>query len=211
MSEPKVTWFDDFLGIRINPIYAISLAGTGDVKISDGPNGVLALYATSAAAGTARVRLGEEPGNSLHNALNFSARKNLVYQARVFLNRNTDIQATVGLTGLNDPHNVLALVYDHPHTQEGWFFQGINEGANLTIPIGFKHDPGAYFTVRIEADPDIAKVFISGEVEPRAVIGHEFIPDGLCAEFQVWNRPLSGGLYSQPTLYADYLSITQDR
>lgn len=211
MAEPKVTWFDDFLGISINPAYAVSLAGTGNVKISEGQNGILALYATASGAGTARMRLGEEPGNSTHNALNFSARKSLVYQARVFLNRTTDLQATVGLTGLNDPHNVLALVYDHPHTQDGWFFQGINEGNNLTIPIGFVHEPGAYWTARIEADSEIAKVFINDEAEPRAVIGPDNIPDGLCAEFQTWNRPLGGGLYSQPTMYVDYLSITQDR
>jgi len=211
-EEPKVTWFDDFLGIKINPTYAISLAGTGDVKISEGVNGILALYATSSASGTARVRLGEEPGNSIYNALNFNAKKNLVYKARVFLNRNTDIQATVGLTGLNDPHNVLALVYDHPNSENGWCFQAINEGKNATIPIGFVHTPGAYFTVRIEVGADGARVFINDETEPRAMIADEYIPvSGLCGEFQVWNRQIQNGSYSQPTLYADYLWITQDR
>jgi hypothetical protein len=213
-QEPKVTWFDDFLGIRVNPTYAISLNGTGDVKISEGRNGILALYTTGASPGTARVRLGEEPGNSLHNALNFSARKNLIYKARVFLNRVDNIQATVGLTGLNDPDNVLALVYDHPLSNEGWYFQDINEGKNSTIPIGFIHAPGIYFTVRIETElgeTPIARVFINDETEPRATISGEYIPDGLCAEFQVWNRKLEDGSYSQPSLYVDYLSIVQDR
>ena len=212
-EEPKVAWFDDFLGIKINPTYAISLAGTGDVKISEGVNGILALYATGWAPGTARIRLGEEPGNSPYNALNFSAKKNLVYKARVFLNRNTDLQATVGLTGLNDPHNVLALVYDEPNGSSTWAFQAINEGKNLTLPINFTHTPGSYFTVRIETEwgeIPVARVFINDESAPRAIITGEYIPDGLCAEFQVWNRPTQFG-FSQPTMYVDYLSVTQDR
>ena len=213
-NEPKVTWFDDFLGIRINPTYAESLAGTGGIQIAPGQNGILALYATGGGPGTARIRLGEEPGNSVHNALNFSARKNLVYKARVFLNRNTDLQATVGLTGLNDPHNVLALIHDHPLSKEGWFFQAVNEGQNMTVPIGFIHTPGHWFTVRIETEwgeIPTAKVFINDETEPRATITGEYIPNGLCAEFQVWNRPLEIGGHSQPTMYVDYLSISQDR
>ena len=214
-EEPKVSWFDDFLGIRINPTYAISLAGTGEVMISEGENGIVALYATSLAPGTARLRLGEEPGNSPYNALNFSAKKNLVYKARVFLNRNTDIQATVGLTGLNDPQNVLALVFDHPLSNEGWYFQAINEGRNSTIPIGFIHPVGRYFTVRIETEwgeIPVAKVFINDESEPRATITGDYIPvSGLCGEFQVWNRRIEDGSYSQPTLYVDYLSIVQNR
>ena len=215
-NEPPIKWEDDFLGIAINPKYAISLFGTGGVRLAPGPGGLLALYATSGAKGVARVRLGEEPGNSTFNALNFSARKNLVYKARVFLNRNEHVQATIGLTGLNDPHNVLALVFDHPLTNEGWYFQGINEGNNSTVPIGFIHDPGVYFTVRIETclnelGQRVAKVFINSETEPRATLSEEYIPNGLCAEFQIWNRPLEGGAYSQPTMYADYLSIVQER
>jgi len=215
-SDPPITWLDDFLGITINPKYAISLAGTGGVKLAPGAGGILALYATGGARGVARVRLGEEPGNSFHNALNFSARKNLVYKARVFLNRNTDIQATVGLTGLNDPENVLALIYDHPAAPEGWYFQGIQKNNNLTVPVGFIHEPGAYFWVQIETylneyGQREARVFINNETTPRAILTDEYIPDGLVAEFQVWNRPLESGGYSQTTLYADYLSIVQDR
>jgi hypothetical protein len=213
-QEPKVSWFDDFLGIRIDPKYAISLAGTGDVAISPGANGIVMLYALPADAGTARMRFGEEPGNSIYNALNFSARKNLIYKARVFLNSNKNLQATVGLTGLNDPQNVLALVFDHPLSNEGWYFQSINEGKNSTVPIGFIHTPGEYFTVTIVVEwneTPVAKVFINAETEPRATIAGDYIPDGLCAEFQVWNRRLENGTHSQPTLYGDYLSIVQDR
>lgn len=38
--ERPVKWFDDFFGINIDSKYAVSLKGTGDVKISDGAGAV---------------------------------------------------------------------------------------------------------------------------------------------------------------------------
>jgi hypothetical protein len=42
------------------------------------------------------------------------------------------------------------------------------------------------------------------------VKGAEVPEGGLCPEFQVWNRQTDSG-YSQPTLWIDYLSVSQDR
>jgi hypothetical protein len=159
------------------------------------------------------MRFGEDPGNSGYDILNFSAPKNLEYQARVFVNTDKG-QFTIGFTGFNDPDNVLALRYDSDFSDQ-WHFQGIREKREITAPTGFVHTPGRWFTVRIKVEwgeVPTAKLFLDSEAEPRVVLGAEYIPvSGLCAELQVWNVKLEDGSYSQPTLYADYLSIMQDR
>jgi len=212
-QEPKIVWFDDFLGIKLNPTYALSLSGTGNVKISEGPGGIVALYTTTLGPGGSRMRLGEEPGNSPFNATNFNGRQNLRYKARVFVNRNSDVQVTVGLTGLNDPKNVLALVFNQHDSSGKWDFEVINEEHRMLAPTDFLHESGRYFTVRIETEFGegecrCAKAYINDQL--KATVAEEFIPSGLVAEFQAWNRAIENG-YSQITLYVDYLSIVQDR
>lgn len=214
-QEPKVSWFDDFLGMEISNAYALSLAGTGNAVINQHSSvgGIVALYALSSDKGAARMRLGEDIGNSFFDVRNFLATKNLKYRSRVFLNRTDDIQATIGFTGLNDPDNVLALIYKSSWNNQTWVFQTIRDKNRLDTPINFLHKPGERFTVRIEVEwgeTPIARVFINDE-EKAAVQGDTIPNTALCAEYQVWNVQSDEGTWSQPTLYVDYLSITQDR
>jgi hypothetical protein len=215
-TEPQVNWFDDFLGVALHPGYAISLAGTGVVRISDAPSvgGVVLLGVMGTAPGAARLRLGEDPVTGAQNALNFSAKKNLVYRTRVFLNRNTDLQATIGFVGYHDPENVLALVIGAKEGGPNWEFQVVNGGKGVQTPTGFLHEPGRWFTVKIVTEwgevPSV-RLYINDSAEPLVTVKGQSVPgDGLCPEFQVWNKKLDSG-YSQPSLYIDYLSVTQDR
>lgn len=210
-AEPPVVWFDDFIGVRIGSAYCVTLSGAGVVRIADGLTGGAVLLASAGEAqGAARLRLGEDPGTGPFNALNFSAQKNLVYEARVYFNRNTNIEATIGLVGLNDPQNVLAAIYHSGDDVDSWGFQVINDSKGTTTPTGFTHQPGNWFRVRIEVS-ETARIYFNGEEVPRVEIPAEFIPlTGLCPEFQIWNVPLNG-VYSQPTMWVDYLSVRQDR
>ena len=133
------------------------------------------------------------------------------------MNSNTNVAATVGFTGLDDPEHVIAAIYNAEpgDTQAKWVFQVNNGGANkINISTGFQHTPGGWFTVKIVttggAVPS-ARIYINDDTTPLATVTGAYVPDsGLCAEFQVWNKQLSSG-FSQPTLYVDYLSATQDR
>jgi len=216
IEQPRVSWFDDFLGVRVNQAYSQSFAGTGAIQIADdtaGSSGIVLLAAMGSGSGAARLRLGEDPiTGSPFNALSFSARKNLVYQSRVFLNCNSDVSATIGLIGYSDPKNVIALIYGTPEGH--WMFEVTNDGNRTFLDTGFRHEPGKWFTVKITTEwgeTPAAKIYINDNAEPLAVVTGEFVPPGgLCPEFQIWNRPLDDA-YSQPTMYVDYLSVSQDR
>jgi hypothetical protein len=216
-QTPKVSWFDDFLGIKLHPGYSISLAYAGQVSIADlpGQGGAVLLSIPGTDPGVARLRLGEDPiTGPPFNALNFSARKNLVYKTRVFLNRNSHFTATIGFVGFHDPLNVVALVFNDNGEGAAWGFQSVSEGRGVTVPTGFLHQPGVWFTVRIETEwgeiPK-ARVYFNDETEPRAQLSGEYVPaGGLCPEFQLWNVPLANA-HSQPTMWIDYLSVEQDR
>jgi hypothetical protein len=140
----------------------------------------------------------------------------MVYKARVFLNRTTDIQATVGLIGLNGSGQVIAATYtaEPGDTNASWGFEVDNGVNHMAISTGFQHTPGSWFTIKIVTewgDAPSARLYINDETEPLATITGESVPGtGLCPEFQIWNKPLPSG-WSQPSLYIDYLSVTQDR
>jgi hypothetical protein len=216
-TDPPVSWFDDFLGIDLHPGYSKSLAGSGFINMTSGVGGVVVLAATGTASGAARLRLGEDVGTGPVDVRPFSATKNMVYKARVLLNLNTNISATVGLIGQNDPQHVIAAIY---HVEPGqpagaWGFQVVNgTGNGGTISTGFTHTPGAWFTVKIVTQWGVtpsAKIYINDDTTPLVTVTGASVPDsGLCTEFQVWNKQLSSG-FSQPSLYVDYLSVTQDR
>lgn len=210
---PNVTWFDDFLGVKLNPAYALSHTDTSAIQLApdtNGNGGMVALWVVGYAPGAARLRLGEDPITGGIHALHFTARKNLVYQTRAFLNSNTDLAATIGLIGYHDPHNVIALIYGVPG--QNWLFQAVNDGQGINIDTGFRHTPGKWFTVKITTEwgeVPSTKVYIDDKLA--AEISGEYVPiGGLCPEFQIWNRPLDAA-HSQPTMWVDYLSVTQDR
>jgi hypothetical protein len=213
-QEPRVSWFDDFLGVKLNPTYALSLSDTAVIKLapdSVGSGGVAMLSVVGYAPGVARLRLGEDPITGGISALNFSARKNLVYQTRAFLNTDASIAATIGLIGFRDPHNDIALIYGG--TPGGnWVFEVTNNQQSFTVDTGFRHAPGHWFTVRIVTEwgeVPKASVWINDTLAGE-VTGNYVPTGGLCPEFQLWNMPLTEG-HSQPTMWIDYLSISQDR
>jgi hypothetical protein len=208
-QEPRVSWFDDFLGARLHPGYVVSLAGTGTVRIAEGHvGGAVLLAAMGYGDGAARLRFGEEPVSGAYNALNFSARKNFVYQTRLYLNRNTEVAATVGLIGFADPQNVIAALYGEP----GWVFEVANEGLRMVLDTGFRHAPGNWVTFKIVTqwgETPKASLYINDRLV--AEVEGEYVPStGICPEYQVWNRSLDDA-YSQPTMWIDYLSVSQER
>lgn len=208
-QEPPVSWFDDFIGVRINPAYSVTLAGNGTARIAENlAGGGVLLAAMGYGTGAARLRLGEDPMTGPGWALNFSAGKNLVYQTRVFFNRNTEVAATVGLIGFHDPKNVLAVLYGEP----GWVFEVANDGQRMLVNTGFRHAPGNWVTFKIVTEwGEIPKASLYINDNLAAEVTGECVPStGLCPEFQIWNRPLDDA-YSQPTMWIDYLSVKQDR
>jgi hypothetical protein len=217
-TEPQVKWFDDFLGINLHPGYAVSLGGSGSVKMSSLPSigGVVALSTSSSESGVARLRFGEDPATGAFDVRNFSAAKNMTYKARVFLNTNTNLQATVGLIGLNDPEHVIAAIYNAEpgNTSANWAFEVINGKNRMATTTQFQHAPDIWFTVKIVTewgDTPSARIYINDEIAPLAMVTGDYVPStGLCPEFQIWNKQAASGL-SQASLYVDYLSVTQDR
>lgn len=214
ITQPKVQWFDDFLGIKPNPAYAISKSDSATVEIASdtgGNGGMILLSVFGYASGAARLRLGEDPVTGGINSLSFSARKNLVYQTRVFLNGDTDVCATIGFIGYSDPNNVIAAIYGVGNT---WRFEVTNDGQREFVDTGFRHKPGCWFTVKIVTEwgeiPK-AKIYFDDDTAPAAEVGGNYVPpSGICPEFQLWNRKTEEA-YSQPTMWIDYLSISQDR
>jgi hypothetical protein len=211
-----VSWFDDFLGSDLNPGYSKSFAGSGNIDMASIPaiGGVLMLWASAYESGAARLRFGEDPvSGPPYNALNFSAKKNLVYKARVFLNCDTDVEVTVGLIGYHDPEYVLAALYTAGEEKATWGLEVGNGEHHTAVATDFRHTPGIWFTVKIVAEwgeTPVARLFIDDQ-QMAEVVGDYVPEEGLCPEFQIWNMPLQSGWWSQPSLYIDYLSVTQDR
>jgi hypothetical protein len=212
-QEPRVSWFDEFLGVKINPAYNQSLSDTATIQLapdSGGNGGLAMLSVVGYASGVARLRLGEDPVTGGIHALNFSARKNLAYQSRAFINTDTDIAATIGFIGFRDPDNVIALIWGVPGAN--WLFEVVNDGRRILVDTGFRHTPGRWFTVKITtewAEIPTARVYINEKLA--AEVSGDYVPrGGLSPEYQLWNQP-SGEAYSQPTMWIDYLSVSQDR
>jgi len=107
----------------------------------------------------------------------------MAYKARVFLNLNTNIQATVGLVGLNDPQHVLAAIYNHdPGGADAfWNFQVANGAGNaVTISTGFRHTLGTWFTVKIVTEwgaTPSAKININDDTTPLVTVTGAYVPD----------------------------------
>lgn len=163
--------------------------------------------------GLSRLRLGEDPkpGN-VRDVRNFLASKNIVYQTRVLFNTVDHLQATIGFIGFHDPDNVIAAILNSPERGE-WLFEVKNNKKGKVIPTGFIHTPGEWHEYRVAtaAGASIsASLFIDGK-QVATVSGPSVPKDGLATEFQIWNKEIQTGAWSQPEMYVDYLYVRQDR
>lgn len=210
IDSSKVSFSDDFLGIAFDARWSTSFTSPGFRELSTSPSigGWGRLAVTNSALGNARMRLGEDPGTGLFNLLNFAASKTTIAETIVFLNLATDVQATIGFIGLNDPTNVGgALLFSAPSFQ--WILQTVAGGNATTVNTGFTHIPGTAFKVRIELSTTAVNAYINGNL--LAQITTNIPTTGLAWEYQVWNVVKSGGGFSSPSLWFDYFGIEQNR
>jgi hypothetical protein len=212
-GPPKwVIWEDDFLGFRIDPRYSQNTSGTGYIDTATFTGSAVRLYTLSHGAGLARLRFGEDSGNSSYDVRNWLPSKNILFETRVSFNSNTNMQATVGFVGLNDPDNVLAAILDTQANPQ-WIFQarshtgGHQYGVN--VPTGFLHAPGEWIDFTIVTEGGEAFLFINEVLV--ASVQYPEIPDSdLTPEFQIWNR-LSGNQWTQITMWVDWFYVHQKR
>ncbi len=219
LALPRVRWMDDFLGVAIDPRYALSLGGSGAADVArGGPIGGAMSLSTTEAEGVARVRFGEDPHTGMNDVRPFSADKNVVYEARVMFSTADDLQATVGFIGLHDPYNVIAAIYAST-VAPTWQFEVNNEatGAYGQFLTDFRHTPGEWAVFRIvttrgaDGTPPTATLFIDGVERATATVEGRVPTGGLTPEFQLWNLQRPDGTRAPTTLWVDYLSVEQDR
>jgi len=217
----KVTWFDDFLGVNLRPEYSLSLVGKGFARLAEKPaiGGWMELAAPVGESSVARVRLGEEPGSSHFNNLNWSIEKNLFAKIRLQLNSTTGLRATVGFVGENDPDNVFALEYRSVATahcdKNSWHLTAIdspdwknNRAAYESYCPNWTHEADQPFVIEFKLSPGSGSVFINGQ---HMIDVTEHITKGALAfEFQLWDEE-NNGVWSDVRMSVDYLLIEQDR
>lgn len=217
-TAPDVKWFDDFIGHRLDPLYQTSrnpvTGGTPiSVPLSNGSGGIWVLGCGPSRAENTRIRIGGAAPADAVDARHFAPIKNAAFEARIFVNTAQAVSLTVGLTGYNDPDRVLAALFNGGHPN-GWVLQARNlpNGA-VNVASRFIHTPGAPFTIRVAsywAATPYAVLAINGNDVARAE-GACITPDPMCFEFQIWNKETSPGRWSSPSLYIDYLEVTQNR
>lgn len=200
-------WHDEFSSPTLAPQYWVSTAGSGAVgQASSGD--WLELFASSTEAGTARIRLGEDPAVSPHDAMNWFPGLGAVGEQRVVVNTTQGLHLTIGWVSRDDPVNVGGALLYRADRQE-WFFQTISNNDYNNVSTGFNHIPGVPFTVRIETGDGIAIAFIDGVEVARSEIS---VPSDLpyAWENQLWSFPDDTPDVS-PALWIDYMRVEQDR
>lgn len=165
-----------------------------------------------------RLRYGGGAPWDYVDARNFSPAKSLHFRARVSLNMDARVSATVGLTGINDPDQVLAALYSGPDT--GWVLQARNLTGGVETPQNaanvatrWKHIPGALFDLEIMTDWAARRAVLRIDgADVAEVVGEMLTPQPMCPELQLWNvADPATGIYSAPTMYADYVAVEQER
>lgn len=215
-APPQMRWADDFRGFELDPRYTISTQGSGRYEIRDHPSSNLLLWATGTEFGSARLSLGDLDPYGNENC-QWDPTRDLEFRARIFLNRNTQLGATLGLSA-GDGRELLALVLDaRDPRRPQWVLQarsaanGRNEG--VSVPTNFIHRPGSWFDVTIQTrggNRPQAIAYIDGQ--PRARIQWPNVPtQKMCPEFQIWNEETYGYEWSQPTMWIDWWGIRQGR
>jgi hypothetical protein len=207
--EPITTarWDDEFASGTLAPQYWVSRSGSGTVGLASFGDW-LQLFASSTQAGTARIRLGEDPAVSPHDAMNWFPGLGAVGEQRVIVNTTQDLDLTIGWVSRDDPINVGgALLYRSSFQQ--WFFQTVSNDAFNITPTGFNHTPGVPFTVRIETGHGIAIAFIDGVEVARSEMR---VPSDLpyAWENQLWSWPDDTPDVS-PAMWIDYMRVEQGR
>lgn len=199
----RVSFTDDFLGVAFDARWNFVPAGTGKRRLEPLVGGWLKLY-TGTAAGTARMRIGEEPGNSLFNVPNWCACRSAVAEAVVFLNTLTGAQATIGFTGINDPQNVGGALLYNPLANDSWVLQTVADGQITNTDTNWTHTAGWTFRARIETSPTEVRAYINGVLVATNTTN---IPQGgQTYELQLWNiTPFAAGMW------VDAVGIEQDR
>lgn len=206
-----------FFGVALNPQYAAVTSGTGNIVMSSSPSigGCVKLGTTTSGAGNARLRFGEEPGTGATDKRNWNATKNISHEARVFWNQTNYMQATVGFVGYPDPNYVIAAIYNAPESSVStWVFQIATAGqATQNIDTGFTHTAGVWTIFSItttNGSPMTTTLSINGS-QVATYTGTSVPNSDLAHEFQAWNKLVSGSTYSQVSMWADYLYLTEDR
>ena len=204
----RVVWDDQFSDRTIAPQYWISRAGSGAIRASDF-SGWMDITASAATKGTARLRLGEDPAVSPHDAMNWYAGLNVVGEQRVVVNTTENTDLTIGWVSRDDPFNVGgALLYQSAIQQ--WFFQTRSGNLSNNVLTGWIHTPGVAFTVRIETGDEYAAAFINGVEVARSTLQ---VPSDLpyAWENQLWSYPEAGYSGPNPHMWVDYIRVEQDR
>ena len=200
-------WYDEFNAATLAPQYWASRSGSGTVGLASFGDW-LQLFASATEAGTARIRLGEDPAVSPHDAMNWFPGLAAVGEQRVIVNTTQGLNLTIGWVSRDDPINVGGALLYRADRQE-WVFQTRSNDVSNNIPTGFNHTPGVPFTVRIETEPGVAIAYIDGVEVARSVMN---VPSDLpyAWENQLWSFPDRGPDVS-PTMWVDYMRVEQDR
>lgn len=223
----KVKWYDDFLGSKLHPAYSIPyycLPNRKDcVKSQNIPGGWYKLTAnyfqlnsnpeqvSPDQSSSGRIRLGDDPTDSAGYDLNmpFTHALEAVGRTRVAMDTDDFMNATIGFVGPDDPQGVAgALLYRFQYGSKDWWLQTCNKSKCTNARLDFLHEKGVPFDIEIRLSPDSVEAWINGKLEARST---EHIPTGGAAwEYQVWGYEDKGEI-THPSMYLDYLHITQKR
>lgn len=214
-------WFDDFLGITIDPRYRISVLGgspaivgipTGSLYNTWGNNGQLLLNCPNTAKGDCRIRLGEDPSQGI-DARNWNVANGIVHEVLVYSNVNSYMQSSIGFVGADDPNNFVTCYYPGASSASppasGWQL-GMAKGGPTGdfVNTGFVHTPGQWFRVRLQTSSSNVSLYINDSL--LATYNGSKIPTmNLVPEINLYNRQDSP--FSAAALWVDYIYITQIR
>lgn len=205
----KVRWYDDFIGVKLHPAYSFSNTPGGFTKVAQSvyTGGWWHIGCTNVPAACMRVHLGDLPTYSPYDCLTFNMGKNLHAKARQCLNMADKVQDTIGFIGLDDPANVFAAIYNSDHGNT-WLLQTNRDMQITNTETGWSHTPGVPFEFEFRSTAGWGELWINGELKARS---ESTLPVcNLAWEYQIWNRPVSGG-WSSPVKTVDVLAIEQDR
>jgi hypothetical protein len=201
----QVMWRDDFDGSELGEQYWTS--GTGSIQKAAFGNW-LELQGAAGTAESIRLRLGEDPAVSPHDAMNWYAGANVIGEQRVMVSTTEDIDLTIGFMSRDDPTNIGGGLLYRSDLQQ-WLFQTGSDNEYTNILTGWNHTPGEAFTVRIETGSGFAAAYIDGVEVARSITN---VPSDIpyTWENQLWSHP-DGSSSTDPTLWIDYMLIEQER
>lgn len=218
IDRETVSWDDDFLGDEIDARYHASTALGGYVSISsdeDLRGGWLKLTTAGQEGSAARLRLGTDEDDDGKHHLQWWTTQNASAEGLVRLNGAIYGQATFGLVGKNDPHNVLGAALWRPagtyapfgRQPAQWWFQVAANNRHSIVPT--RYAPERPTWIRIETGPTASKLWMDGVL--RAAVADNIPEAGGVFEFQVWSDRTKDGTFWPTTMWVDCVSIWQTR